>query len=1275
MNIGNIIKASLKRNRLFTRTMSLLLVVSVISSFPFISEMSSFAEEGLPLQSASLLDFESSSCISKISYWDGTVDLSYADGSGTESDPYIIENGAQLALMSKQVNSGINNYAYFKLNANIYLNRVTNFDSWDTEPPANEWTPIGHGTIDYFYGNNTKTAFCGHFDGNGHTIAGLYINRPEDTGIGLFGVVSGFETQMEISNLNLAYSYVVGKDAVGGIIGYCDNNLNIYNCQYCGKVKGNYMTGGIAGRSLTYGTISYCQNYGDISGEDSTGGIIGMASNCNFNILKCMNSGVVSTNNSAGGICGNFANEANEYCYITDCYNTGDVIWKGCRGGGILGSYCFRTSLNRCYNVGNVIQSGTESTSKEYGGIISGYTYMIGEKDCFYLDTSCSQDGIRAEAKTAEQLKNKDTFKNYDFDTVWSIGDDRNYPYPKLIFPEPGDKKPEPSVKKVDSYEAFCDGMPKMDPAMAEAFVKFICSADNIGQDCGDVKNEKIYKLITGDVSSYDGDLTKLKADMIAMCVYIRSLVSKKLSYAQDSSEYAARGLYELIDSKYPNDISEPGDLGIVSEYKTKVSKLVEDGIYDFLNGIQKAFFHVEITKEVKETIETALTAYDSVPNAVDTAEKYIYAISGAVYGIEFYYSKALTNVYNYFNTYIAYKDSGIRDLVLDSLVDCYRLDSSEASVLCSWMGVPDWEEAIPFVEYWAEYFVRFEEYSNTLLDMSDKIIPHHVNEQYTPGISYTLTVDIPDFAEIRYSIGTHDYNLTELPSFSSAEVCSVYYCVYAENYAPVYDNALVNINKSNATISVDKKELSVCVGEKFQIPAAHSEFGTPYLDQDIDVIETKGEYTVSWVLDDTINYYGTKESITIRVNDHVYSDWETIEPPTEAKEGKRSRVCSNCGNIDTESIPRLKSTPVDNTKKSQRFSCGSVNIEVPQFSNVDGNALIGTVSYTYNGETITYAKLNEKLNKIVDIENVKVGYMFTPENENYKSATGEISIDLTDSLKLLRSSILTNNGMGVAICIRIPEVLASGNKALLKYSVGGREEKVIAVSNIEKAENDYMFTCSTAPAELSDVINVKFVCGDYESEVYSGSVASNAMTILGSSSDGKTMHLVKSMINFGAQAQFFFDHNADNPANSFLDENDRELTVISAMDLIPYRYTTLDNDKNIDFVGQSITLRDKVSIKFYFSGDITADICTVNNAKISADDIGTDENGTYVAVHGITPDDYDKEFTINIGGVTVKNASVFSYLYTALKNERTDLYGLVYSMYEYNKAVEAFAA
>ena len=96
--------------------------------------------------------------------WDGTVATEFAGGTGTESDPYLIETGAQLAYLAQQTNQGYSGY-YYKLIADIELNSdVLTADFELNGTPANTWTPIG-----------ISNYFSGYFDGGNHIVSGVYV--------------------------------------------------------------------------------------------------------------------------------------------------------------------------------------------------------------------------------------------------------------------------------------------------------------------------------------------------------------------------------------------------------------------------------------------------------------------------------------------------------------------------------------------------------------------------------------------------------------------------------------------------------------------------------------------------------------------------------------------------------------------------------------------------------------------------------------------------------------------------------------------------------------------------------------------------------------------------------------------------------------------------------------------------------------------------------------------------------------------------------------------
>ena len=227
-----------------------------------------------------------------ISVWDGSATTAFAGGTGTESDPYLISNGAELKYLANQVNAKAcadQTLAfagkYFKLTADIYLNEISNYDSWETTAPSNKWTPIGA-----YKAWNLRDSFSGSFDGDGHTIYGLYVNTAVASGSGLFGYiaspgktayqVSGNKTAT-IKNLKIAKSLVKNSgNSVGGLAGIADGPTSLQNCSYSGKVIGtNNQVGGLIGKySAFYDPsidVNSCYVEGEVSGNILVGGMIG----------------------------------------------------------------------------------------------------------------------------------------------------------------------------------------------------------------------------------------------------------------------------------------------------------------------------------------------------------------------------------------------------------------------------------------------------------------------------------------------------------------------------------------------------------------------------------------------------------------------------------------------------------------------------------------------------------------------------------------------------------------------------------------------------------------------------------------------------------------------------------------------------------------------------------------------------------------------------------------------------------------------------------------
>ena len=209
------------------------------------------------------------------------------DGDGY----YLIGTAAELYGFAELVNNG-NETANAKLTADI----VVNENVLDANGEANtgdfvQWTPIG---------NNTAEAYSGTFDGQGHTISGLYVSGDSHR-VGLIGTVSGSAT---IKNLGIVDSYFNSSgNFLGSIVGDVDrqSSVTLANVYSTSTVKGVNFIGGLVGddgegsvtiiNSYFAGKTSAGWSYGDHHDDLVSGAFVGPDSRT----LNIVNTFVVGT--------------------------------------------------------------------------------------------------------------------------------------------------------------------------------------------------------------------------------------------------------------------------------------------------------------------------------------------------------------------------------------------------------------------------------------------------------------------------------------------------------------------------------------------------------------------------------------------------------------------------------------------------------------------------------------------------------------------------------------------------------------------------------------------------------------------------------------------------------------------------------------------------------------------------------------------------------------------------------------------------------------------
>ena len=189
------------------------------------------------------------------------------------------------------------------------------------------------------------------FDGEGHTIANLYINRTSEDGVGLFG--SPF--QGRIQEVGLISADITGRNEVGGLVGD-GHGLQITDSYVTGTISGESGIGGLIGDSFE-GTITSSYATASVSGADCVGGLIG-DSNADVIINSHATGTVAGTDNEVGGLVGDSFSGT-----ITASYATGSVSGDGSVGGLIGDSHS--VTLDASYATGAVV-----GTSDEVGGLV-----------------------------------------------------------------------------------------------------------------------------------------------------------------------------------------------------------------------------------------------------------------------------------------------------------------------------------------------------------------------------------------------------------------------------------------------------------------------------------------------------------------------------------------------------------------------------------------------------------------------------------------------------------------------------------------------------------------------------------------------------------------------------------------------------------------------------------------------------------------------------------------------------------------------------------------
>lgn len=291
---------------------------------------------------------------------------------------------------------------------------------------------------------------------------------------------------------------------------------------------------------------------------------------------------------------------------------------------------------------------------------------------------------------------------------------------------------------KINCFDVFVDSMPKLSPEEAKVFIEFICNAERADVNADNATYGKMYRLMTGDVSQYNGDLLKLRTDMIALATFIRAQSASKVQQYSEASKIASQATVDLAMTFAPSNgkISD-ADLGIISEYQNKVKEYFRNGLKEFGYGVCGLYVTDEKLRSVEDTVELYLDTHEAMIKSVKQAEKILNGVMTAVYGLNYACSLQLTNAYDYFNEYLSMRESyeslgpEAFSLIMDFFFETHQLSQKNYFVLMTqWVAnVPNWGDSRTHIESWAEYVYEIEQASKNGVVSQDKNIVHDWSE------------------------------------------------------------------------------------------------------------------------------------------------------------------------------------------------------------------------------------------------------------------------------------------------------------------------------------------------------------------------------------------------------------------------------------------------------------------------------------------------------------------------------------------------------------------
>lgn len=216
--------------------------------------------------------------------------------------------------------------------------------------------------------------------------------------------------------------------------------------------------------------------------------------------------------------------------------------------------------------------------------------------------------------------------------------------------------------------------------------------------------------------------------------------------------------------------------------------------------------------------------------------------------------------------------------------------------------------------------------------------------------------------------------------------------------------------------------------------------------------------------------------------------------------------------------------------------------------------------------------------------------------------------------------------------------------------------------------DNSIIVSSVVAAAQMGESITVQITNGEDTSVTKTYSVLQYAQAVLADGALSSYHPLIKEMLNYGAMAQMYFDYDAENLVNDGITDAGKAAVPETAEDI-----AISGKISGLNLYGTSLVFRDRIAVRYYFTGDVTGLTFTANGNTYTP---VAKDGMYYVEIADILPQDLEQQITLTAADVNSNTLSVtygpMNYIVRMTQKDNENLRNLLKALYNYHLAAKA---